>query len=75
MQSTGTSFCVFLWSNSQVLSTSFYLLIFSSFLKLDKILTTVSRQPMELFRSKESFKEKADLENNWKTAWTRMFLD
>ena len=30
---------------------------------------------MELFKSKESFKEKVDSNNNWKTAWPRMILD
>ena len=29
---------------------------------------------MELFKSKESFKEKVDLNNNWKTAMPRMIL-
>ena len=32
-------------------------------------------QVMELFKSKESFKEKADLNNNWKTVWARMILE
>ena len=30
---------------------------------------------MKLFKSKESFKEKVDLNNNWKTAWPRMILE
>ena len=30
---------------------------------------------MELFKSKESCKEKFDSNNNWKTAWTRMILE
>ena len=30
---------------------------------------------MELFKSKESFKEKVDSNNNWKTAWPRMILE
>ena len=30
---------------------------------------------MELFKSKESFKEKVDSNNNWKTAWPRIILD
>ena len=30
---------------------------------------------MELFKSKESFKEKVDSNNNWKTAWSRMILE
>ena len=30
---------------------------------------------MELFKSKESCKEKFDSNNNWKTAWPRMILD
>ena len=29
---------------------------------------------MKLFKSKGSFKEKVDLNNNWKTAWPRMIL-
>ena len=29
---------------------------------------------MELFKSKESYKEKFDSNNNWKTAWPRMIL-
>ena len=32
-------------------------------------------QLMELFNSKESFKEKFTLDNNWKTAWSRMILE
>ena len=30
---------------------------------------------MELFTSKESFKEKVDSNNSWKTAWPRMILE
>ena len=30
---------------------------------------------MELFKSKESCKEKFDSNNNWKTAWPRMILE
>ena len=30
---------------------------------------------MELFKSKESFKEKVNSNNNWKTAWPRIILD
>ena len=30
---------------------------------------------MELFKSKESFKEKFDSSNNWKTTWSRMILE
>ena len=30
---------------------------------------------MELFKSKESFKEKVDSNNNWKTAWPKMILE
>ena len=30
---------------------------------------------MELFKSKESFKEKVNSNNNWKTAWPRMTLE
>ena len=30
---------------------------------------------MELFKSKESFNEKVDSNNNWKTAWPRMILE
>ena len=30
---------------------------------------------MELFTSKESFKEKVDSSNSWKTAWPRMILE
>ena len=30
---------------------------------------------MELFKSKESCKEKFDSNNNWKTAWSRMILE
>ena len=30
---------------------------------------------MELFKSKESCKEKFDSKNNWKTAWPRMILE
>ena len=30
---------------------------------------------MELFKSKESFKEKIDSNNNWKTAWPRVILE
>ena len=30
---------------------------------------------MELFKRKESFKEKVDSNNNWKTAWPRMILE
>ena len=75
MQSTGTSFGTFLWSNNQVLSKFYYLLIFSPCPKLDEIVATVSCQLLELFKSKKSFKEKVDLENNWKTAWPRMILE
>ena len=32
-------------------------------------------QLMELFKSKESFKEKVDSVNNWKTAWPRMIVE
>ena len=32
-------------------------------------------QLMELFKSKENFKEKVDLGNNWKTAWPRIILE
>ena len=30
---------------------------------------------MELFKSKENFKEKVDSKNNWKTLWPRMILE
>ena len=30
---------------------------------------------MELFKGKESFKEKINSDNNWKTARPKMFLD
>ena len=30
---------------------------------------------MELFKSKESFRENVDSSNNWKTAWSRMILE
>ena len=30
---------------------------------------------MDLFKSKESFKEKVDSNNNWKAAWPRMILE
>ena len=30
---------------------------------------------MELFKSKESFRENVDSNNNWKTAWSRMILE
>ena len=32
-------------------------------------------QLVELFKSKENFKEKVDLGNNWKTAWPRIILE
>ena len=51
-----------------------YLLIFFSSLKLYKIVATVSCQLLELFKSKESFKETVDSEHNWKIAWPRIVL-
>ena len=53
-----------IYSNNQVLSKFYYLLIFSPCLKLDVIVATVSCQLMGLFKSKESFMEKVDSENN-----------
>ena len=65
MQYTGASFCVFLWSSNSLLSKFYYLFMFSPCLN----------QLIELFRSKENFKEKIDSYNNWKAAWPRMSLD
>ena len=64
MLSTEASFCLFLWSNNQVLSKFYYLLILSPCLN----------QLIELFRSKENFKEKNDSDNSWKAAWRRISL-
>ena len=61
-----------LWSNNQVLSKFYYLLIFL----LALIRWNSSHcHLIELFKSKESCKEKFDSNNNWKTAWPRMILE
>ena len=64
MHSTGALFCIFLWSNNQLLSKFYFWLIFFPYLN----------QLIELFRSKEYFKEKVDSDNNWKAAWPRVSL-
>ena len=73
LQSTGTPFCLFLWSNNQLLSKFYYLLIISPCHKFRR--NSSHCQLTELFQSKESFKEKADSDSNWKTAWPRMILE
>ena len=60
MQSTETSFCIFLRSNNQVLLKFYYLIRF--FFALIRLNSRYC-QLMELFKSKESFKEKVDSEN------------
>ena len=65
MQSTGVSFCIFLWSSNHLLSKFYDFLIFSSC--LNKLI--------KLFASKENFDEKVDSENNWKASWPRMSLE
>ena len=72
MQSTETLFCICLRSNNQVLSKFYDLLIFS----LALIRWNSSHcHLMELFKSKESFKEEVDSNINWKTAWPKMILE
>ena len=73
MQSTETSFCIFLWSNNQVLPKFYYLLIFSPLIKWNSTHCHLIYL-MELFKGKENFK-KVDSNNNWKTAWPRMILE
>ena len=72
MQSTETSFCIFLWSNNQVLPKFYYLLIFSPLIKWNSTHCHLIYL-MELFKGKENFK-KVD-SNNWKTAWPRIILE
>ena len=64
MQSTGASFSMFLWSNNELLSKFYYLVIFSPCLN----------QLIKFFRSKENFKKKVDSDSNWKATWPRMSL-
>ena len=65
-QCPGASFCIFLWSNSQLLSKFYNLLLFS----LAVISWNSSHcQLMDLFKSKERFKEKFHSDNDWKTEW------
>ena len=62
MQSTGASFCMFLWSNNQLWSKTL----------LPAYIFPCLNQLIRLFRSKENFKKKVYSDSNWKAAWLRM---
>ena len=62
MQSTG-AFSMFLWSNNKLLSMLLLAYIFPCL-----------NQLIELFRSKENFKEKVGSDRNRKSTWPRMSL-
>ena len=62
MQSTGASFCMFLWSNNQLWSKTL----------LPAYISPCLNQLIRLFRSKENFKKKVYSDSNWKAAWLRM---
>ena len=74
MQSTGTLFCISLW-----IIKCYSNFIASIYFSLDLIRWNSTHchliYLMELFKSKESLKEKVDSNNNWTTAWPRMILE
>ena len=72
MQRTGASFCLLLWSNNRLRTKLYYLLIFPLALMRSN---SSHCQLMELFKDKESIKEKVDSGSNWKAAWSRMILE
>ena len=65
MQCSGASFCIVLWSNYQLFSKFYDLLLFPPCHRSNESHCEL----MDLFKNKESFKEKVDSDNNWKTEW------
>ena len=72
IQSTKTSFCICLW----IIIKCYLNFITCLCFPLSLIRWNSSHcHLMELFKIKESYKEKFDSNNNWKTAWPRMILE